>query len=49
MISQYTQKIYRITYIELIRQGVMKAEDNMLVYIDSYYTVAGPQIFSFLN
>ena len=28
MISQYTQKTYRITYIEPIRQGVLKAEGN---------------------
>ena len=28
MISQYTQKIYRIMYIKLISQGVLKAEGN---------------------
>ena len=28
MISQYTQKTYKIMYIELIRQGVLKAEGN---------------------
>ena len=36
MISQYTQKTYRITYIELIRQGVLKAEDNKCQQLGGY-------------
>ena len=36
MISQYTQKTYRIMYIELIRQGVLKAEGNKCQQLGGY-------------
>ena len=36
MISQYTQKTYRITYIELIRQDVLKAIGNKCQQLGRY-------------